>query len=63
MRWPSVRRLVHDVAQNFLHPRGRLLLEAVDVDGPGNNVEVAILNLNRMLHKVDIEFTFLIEHR
>jgi hypothetical protein len=38
VRGPSVRRLVHDVAQDFFHPRRRLLFETVNVDGPEDKV-------------------------
>ena len=42
VRGPSVRRLVHDVAQDFFHPRRRLLFETVDVDGPENKVSIKL---------------------
>lgn len=47
---PDVRSLGHDVAQDLLDPRsrGRLLLQAVDVDGPGQGQDDHLVQLLRI---------------
>jgi hypothetical protein len=52
VRGPSVRRLVHDVAQDFFHPRRRLLFETVNVDGPENK---GLIKLNKLKSCISLE--------